>query len=37
LPLFRTIRRRLAEGAEERGDEDLSATYVTSALRRNGG
>lgn len=26
-----TIRRRLAEGAKEHGDEDFSATYWTSA------
>jgi 3-hydroxyisobutyrate dehydrogenase len=31
LPLFSTIRRRLAEGAKEHGDEDFSATYWTSA------
>jgi 3-hydroxyisobutyrate dehydrogenase len=36
LPLFSTIRRRLAEGAKEHGDEDFSATYWTSAPRRNG-
>jgi 3-hydroxyisobutyrate dehydrogenase len=30
-PLFSTIRRRLAEGAKEHGDEDFSATYLTSA------
>jgi 3-hydroxyisobutyrate dehydrogenase len=35
LPLFRAIRRRLAEGAEEHGDEDFSATYWTSAPRRD--
>jgi len=35
-PLFSTIRRRLAEGAKEHGDEDFSATYLTSALRRDG-
>lgn len=34
VPLFRTIRARLAEGAEEHGDEDLSATYLTSAPNR---
>jgi 3-hydroxyisobutyrate dehydrogenase len=33
LPLFSTIRRRLAEGAKEHGDEDFSATYLTSAPR----
>jgi 3-hydroxyisobutyrate dehydrogenase len=31
LPLLRTIRDRLAEGAAEHGDEDMSATYLTSA------
>lgn len=31
VPLFGTIRRRLAEGAKEHGDEDMSATYWTSA------
>jgi 3-hydroxyisobutyrate dehydrogenase len=31
LPLVRTIRDRLAEGAGEHGDEDMSATYLTSA------
>jgi len=31
VPLFSTIRRRLAEGAEEHGDEDFCATYLTSA------
>jgi 3-hydroxyisobutyrate dehydrogenase len=31
VPLFSTIRRRLAEGAKEHGDEDFSATYWTSA------
>jgi 3-hydroxyisobutyrate dehydrogenase len=35
-PLFSTIRRRLAEGAKDHGDEDFSATYLTSALRRDG-
>ena len=34
VPLFATIRRRLAEGAQEHGDEDFSATYWTSAPRR---
>jgi 3-hydroxyisobutyrate dehydrogenase len=33
VPLFSTIRRRLAEGAKEHGDEDFSATYWTSAPR----
>jgi 3-hydroxyisobutyrate dehydrogenase len=31
LPLLSTIRQRLEEGAKEHGDEDLSATYLTSA------
>jgi 3-hydroxyisobutyrate dehydrogenase len=31
VPLFSTIRRRLAEGARNHGDEDMSATYWTSA------
>jgi 3-hydroxyisobutyrate dehydrogenase len=31
VPLFSTIRRRLAEGAKDHGDEDVSATYLTSA------
>lgn len=36
LPLLSTIRRRLAEGAKEHGDEDFCATYLTSAPRRDG-
>jgi 3-hydroxyisobutyrate dehydrogenase len=31
LPLLHTISARLQEGAAEHGDEDLSATYLTSA------
>jgi 3-hydroxyisobutyrate dehydrogenase len=31
VPLFSMIRRRLAEGAKDHGDEDMSATYWTSA------
>jgi 3-hydroxyisobutyrate dehydrogenase len=31
LPLLRTIRERLAAGVDEHGDEDMSATYLTSA------
>jgi 3-hydroxyisobutyrate dehydrogenase len=31
LPLLRTVRRRLAEGAQRYGDLDMSATYLTSA------
>jgi 3-hydroxyisobutyrate dehydrogenase len=37
VPLFSTIRRRLAEGAKDHGDEDMSATYWTSAPRPNAG
>jgi 3-hydroxyisobutyrate dehydrogenase len=37
LPLFSTIRRRLAEGADEHGEKDFSATYLTSAPSRDGG
>jgi 3-hydroxyisobutyrate dehydrogenase len=37
LPLFSTIRRRLAEGAEEHGEKDFSATYLTSAPSGNRG
>lgn len=37
VPLFSTIRRRLAEGAREHGDQDLSATYLTSAPSLGGG
>lgn len=36
VPLFGTIHRRLAEGAKKHGDEDFSATYLTSAPRRDG-
>ena len=35
LPLFTTIRHRLAEGAREHGDKDLSATYLTIGARRH--
>ncbi len=31
LPLFEAIARRLGEGTVEHGDEDVSATYLTSA------
>ena len=31
LPLFATISERLEQGAAEHGDEDLAATYLTSA------
>lgn len=34
LPLLDLIARRLYEGTAEHGDEDFSATYLTSALRR---
>ena len=37
VPLFSTIRRRLAEGAKDHGDEDMSATYWTSAPGRDRG
>ena len=37
VPLFSTIRRRLAEGAKDHGDEDMSATYWTSAPDREPG
>jgi 3-hydroxyisobutyrate dehydrogenase len=33
LPLLRAIRERLAEGARHHGDQDFSATYLTSAPR----
>jgi 3-hydroxyisobutyrate dehydrogenase len=36
VPLFSTIRRRLAEGAKDHGDEDMSATYWTSAPNSRG-
>jgi 3-hydroxyisobutyrate dehydrogenase len=35
VPLFSTIRRRLAEGAREHGDKDFCATYLTSAPKQN--
>ncbi|MDX6608303.1 MAG: 3-hydroxyisobutyrate dehydrogenase [Solirubrobacterales bacterium] len=31
LPMLEAISKRMAEGARERGDEDLAATYLTSA------
>ena len=35
LPLFTTIAaERTTEGVKEHGDEDLSATYLTSAARK---
>jgi 3-hydroxyisobutyrate dehydrogenase len=33
LPLLRTIRQRFAQGAEQHGDKDMSATYLMSAPR----
>jgi 3-hydroxyisobutyrate dehydrogenase len=33
LPLLETIQRRLDQGAERHGDDDMSATYLTSAVR----
>lgn len=36
VPLFSTIRRRLAQGANEHGDKDFSATYFTSAPKDAG-
>jgi 3-hydroxyisobutyrate dehydrogenase len=33
LPMMRTIRERLDQGAEEHGDKDMSATYLTSSPR----
>ena len=33
LPVLRAIRERLEEGARQHGDEDFSATYLTSAPR----
>jgi hypothetical protein len=32
--MLATIRRRLEEGVPEHGDEDVSATYLTSAPDR---
>jgi 3-hydroxyisobutyrate dehydrogenase len=34
LPTLETIRRRMEEGVPEHGDEDVSATYLTSARDR---
>ena len=34
LPLVEAIRGRLAAGAEEHGDEDMSATFLTSSIGR---
>ena len=33
LPMLRTIRERFEQGAREHGDEDMSATYLTSSPR----
>jgi 3-hydroxyisobutyrate dehydrogenase len=33
LPLITTIRDRMREGAEQHGEQDMSATYLTSAAR----
>jgi 3-hydroxyisobutyrate dehydrogenase len=35
VPLTRLLRDRLAEGAREHGDEDMAATYLSSAPRRD--
>jgi 3-hydroxyisobutyrate dehydrogenase len=35
VPLFSTIRRRLAEGAKDHGDKDFCATYLTSAPKES--
>jgi 3-hydroxyisobutyrate dehydrogenase len=35
-PLTRVLRDRLAEGAREHGDKDMSATYLTSARSGSG-
>jgi len=37
VPLFSTIRRRLAEGAKDHGNEDMCATYWTSAPGKEAG
>jgi 3-hydroxyisobutyrate dehydrogenase len=34
LPLIEAIARRFAEGAREHGDQDISATYLTSTPKR---
>lgn len=34
LPLFHVVRERMAQGAKEHGDEDMCATYLTSAPAR---
>ncbi len=34
LPLFAVVRERMAEGAKDHGEEDMSATYLTSAPSR---
>jgi 3-hydroxyisobutyrate dehydrogenase len=32
LPLFHAVRERMSQGAAEHGDEDMAATYLTSAV-----
>jgi 3-hydroxyisobutyrate dehydrogenase len=34
LPLLDEIAQRMTEGAKRHGDDDMSATYLTSAVRR---
>jgi 3-hydroxyisobutyrate dehydrogenase len=34
LPVLSAVRQRLAEGVAEHGEEDISATYLTSASPR---
>ncbi len=36
VPLARVIRDQMAQGVPEHGDEDLAATYLTSAPSRPG-
>jgi 3-hydroxyisobutyrate dehydrogenase len=36
LPLFDTIAARMAQGAQEHGEKDMSATYLTASPRRDG-
>lgn len=33
LPLIRTVQARLSQGARDHGEKDMSATYLTSAVR----
>lgn len=37
LPLFSTIKERMLQGAEDHGDEDMAATWFTSAPRQLAG